>query len=128
MVHRSFRIGKLKSLFAMNSQLNYNKAMSQYLIVLIVSGCVPFVLSLFPPIRLFRNGKALGMSLGLIVFIFGAWDVFATYRGHWYFNPQSVYAVRIINLPIEEVLFFMVIPFCCIFSWEVIKFFKEKLR
>ncbi len=68
------------------------------------------------------------MSIGLIVVIFGAWDVFATYRGHWHFNPDGVWSPKIINLPIEEVLFFVVIPFCCIFTWEAINYIKDRMK
>jgi lycopene cyclase domain-containing protein len=97
------------------------------MIVLLLSGIGPFLLTLVTPVKLFRHSRALFSSIALIVIIFGAWDVFATYRGHWYFDEGGVYPFRIINLPIEEVLFFVVIPFCCIFTWEVIKYFKEKI-
>jgi hypothetical protein len=44
--------------------------------------------------------------------IFGAWEILATYRQHWYFDPQAVWDMRIVNLPLEEVLFCAIIPFC----------------
>lgn len=98
------------------------------MMVLFISGLVPFILSFWPPLKLYRNISALFLSLLLIVIIFGAWDVFATYRGHWYFNPEGVWNFRIINLPLEEVLFFVVIPFCCIFTWEAIKYLSGRLK
>jgi lycopene cyclase domain-containing protein len=94
--------------------------------VLILSGAVPFLFSLWPPLRFYRNIKALAASLGLVVLIFGAWDVFATYRGHWSFHPAGVWPVRIANLPVEELLFFVVIPFCCIFTWEAINYLRAR--
>jgi len=100
--------------------------MSKYAMLLIFSLWVPFVLSFFPPLKFWRNWRALFYSIALIVLIFGSWDVFATYRGHWYFNPEGTYSLRIINLPLEEVLFFVVIPFCCVFTWEAIKYIKER--
>lgn len=102
--------------------------MSKYLTVLTLCVIVPFVLSFFPPIRLFRHTKALILSILGVVLVFGIWDIFATWRGHWSFDKNAVYDVRVINLPLEEVLFFIVIPFCCIFSWEVINYFKKKIR
>jgi len=60
------------------------------------------------PLKFWRNWRALFLSLGLIVCIYGAWDIFATFRGHWYFNPDGVWDFRLINLPLEEVLFFIV--------------------
>jgi len=102
--------------------------MSQYMMVLILSGIVPLVASFYPGLRLYQHTKALFFSLMLVLFIFGLWDVYATYRGHWHFNPAAVWKVRIINLPLEEVLFFIVIPFCSIFTWETINYFKQRFQ
>lgn len=100
--------------------------MSKYMLVLLLAGIVPFLLSFWPPLKFYRRPGALFASIGLVVFIFGAWDVFAAARGHWYFNPEGVYALKLINLPLEEVLFFVVIPFCCIFTWEAMKFISGR--
>jgi len=102
--------------------------MSKYMLVLILSVIIPFVLSFYPPLKFYRNIKALFYSITLIVVIFGTWDIFATFRGHWYFNPSGVWSFIIINLPIEEVLFFVIIPFCCIFTWEALIHIKGKLK
>lgn len=98
--------------------------MSRYMAVLILSVLLPFVLSFWLPLKFYRNIRALFISILLIIVIFGGWDILATFRGHWYFNPQYVWKFRIVNLPLEEVLFFVVIPFCCIFTWEAFKFIK----
>ncbi|MBM3244499.1 MAG: lycopene cyclase domain-containing protein [Candidatus Omnitrophica bacterium] len=102
--------------------------MSKYMWVLLFSGALPLFLSFYPPLRFYRNFKALLKSILLILLIFGSWDIFAVWRGHWYFNPSSVWQLKVINLPLEEVLFFVVIPFCCIFTWEALKFIRAKLR
>lgn len=102
--------------------------MSKYMAVLILSAVVPFFASFYPPLKFYRNWRALVISIGLIVFIFGGWDVLAVARGHWHFNPEGVGSFKIINLPLEEALFFVVIPFCCIFTWEAIKHIKERIK
>jgi lycopene cyclase domain-containing protein len=102
--------------------------MSKYMTALILSAFLPFILSFWPSLKLYRNIRSLFISIFLIVIIFGGWDIFATYRGHWYFNPEGVGKIRIVNLPLEEVLFFVVIPFCCIFTWEALKFVKDKIK
>lgn len=98
--------------------------------LLLLSGAVPLVLSFYPPLGMYKNGgiKALFMSLGIIMLTFGGWDVFATWRGHWHFDPGGVWPARIINLPLEEVMFFFVIPFCCIFTWEALKYIKDAVK
>jgi len=102
--------------------------MTQYLFVLLTSLCVPFLLSFYPPLRFYRKPGALVAAIAAPLVIFGAWDVFAVWRGHWYFSSEAVFPARILNLPVEEALFFVVIPFCCIFTWEALLFFKKKVR
>jgi lycopene cyclase domain-containing protein len=98
------------------------------MLILIISGIIPLILSFWPPLSFYRKPKAIFYAILLIVLIYGSWDIFAAYRGHWHFNPKGVWPVRIINLPLEEVLFFLVIPFACIFTWEAMKFIKAKLK
>jgi lycopene cyclase domain-containing protein len=102
--------------------------MSRYLIVLLLSGVPPFLLSFYGPLAFWRHARALGATLSFVVVVFGAWDVVATARGHWHFDPAGVYPARLINLPLEEVLFFVVIPFCCIFTWEVCLYYSARKR
>jgi lycopene cyclase domain-containing protein len=102
--------------------------MSKYMMALVLSGIFPLLLSFYPPLKFWRNFRALIFSLSMLVAIFGAWDVFAAWRGHWYFNPEGVSGINIINLPVEEWLFFIVVPFCCIFTWEALKYIKERLK
>ena len=99
---------------------------SKYLLVLLLSGAVPFILSFWPGLNIWRNVRALVYTLISVVLIFGAWDILAVARKHWHFDPKAVYGLKIVNLPLEEVLFFVVIPFCCIFIWEVIQLSKRK--
>lgn len=98
------------------------------MLVLLLSLSVPLVFSFWPPLKFWRHLRALVYSIALVMLIFGGWDVFAAWRGHWYFNPAGTGSLRIINLPLEEVLFFAVIPFCCIFTWEAVNYIKERLK
>lgn len=102
--------------------------MSEYSLILLFSLIVPLAFSFYPPLKFYKNKKALFWTIFFILFLFGGWDVWATYREHWYFSSQHIWDIRIINLPLEEVFFFIVIPFCSIFSWEVILFFRRKIK
>ena len=101
--------------------------MSKYMGVLLLAVAVPFAASFWRPLGFYRNVRSLACSVSLIVALFGAWDVFATYRGHWSFNPDGVGGIRIINLPLEEWLFFIVIPFCCRFTWEALGYIVHQI-
>lgn len=50
-----------------------------------------------------------------------AWDVWFTGAGVWSFNPEKVLGIYIFNLPLEEVLFFFIIPYCCVFIYDCIR-------
>jgi lycopene cyclase domain-containing protein len=96
------------------------------MIALVLSGAAPLILSFYPPLGFYRHKKALAAAILLEAVIFAAWDVFAVARGHWRFDPSSVSPFSLINLPLEEVLFFFVIPFNCVFVWEVMGFFGRR--
>ncbi len=53
--------------------------------------------------------------------IYISWDIFFTHIGVWNFNPQFILGFNLINLPVEEVLFFFVVPYCCVFIYECIR-------
>jgi len=95
--------------------------------VLLLSGFLPFILSFWPPLGFWRHRRSLVCSIGIILAIYGSWDVFAAWRGHWHFNPEGVWGFRLAGLPLEEVLFFIVIPFCAIFTWEAINYLKGRI-
>ncbi len=57
------------------------------------------------------------LSIGALYII---WDVMVTKKGHWRFNDETVGPKRIAHLPPGEWLFFLLIPYACIFIYEVI--------
>ncbi len=50
-----------------------------------------------------------------------AWDVWFTHKGVWSFNKEYITGLALINLPVEEVLFFFIVPYCCLFIYECIR-------
>ena len=51
--------------------------------------------------------------------IYLIWDSIVT-CSHWNFNESYVLGLTIFKLPIEEILFFISVPFACLFTWEMI--------
>lgn len=49
------------------------------------------------------------------------WDIYFTSKGVWYFNEQYITGIKLGNLPLEEVLFFFIVPYCCVFIYECIR-------
>lgn len=97
----------------------------EYLIVLALSVAAPLILSFSKKMDFYKYPARLILSIGLPFVLFVFWDTIVTARGHWAFSPEYTIGFRIMNLPIEEILFFIVIPFCGIFTWESVKYFMR---
>lgn len=102
--------------------------MSDYFLLLVAAGVVPFVVSFWPPLRFWSHGRALFVSLATTFVVFVAWDVIAVHRGHWAFRSDRVAPLSWAGLPLDELAFFVVIPFCCIFTWAAVNFIYDRRR
>ncbi len=72
--------------------------------------------------RVYRQGKRLLLSLLPVVPVFVVWDLYAIAEGHWDFDPaQTVGVVFPGGLPLEELLFFLVVPTAALLSLEAVR-------
>ena len=94
-----------------------------YLLIDLGSFLVPFIFSFHPKIRFNRYFRSVLISLFLVAVPFIVWDIFFTSKGVWGFNPKYLTGWYFFNLPIEEVLFFFMIPFSCLFTMYTLKKF-----
>jgi lycopene cyclase domain-containing protein len=75
--------------------------------------------------RVIRRGWRLLLSLLPVFLFFVAWDLYAVSEGHWRFSPEHVLSVRIAGqLPIEELLFFLVVPLAAVLTFEAVRSVK----
>jgi len=101
--------------------------MSKYLIINILIIIVPLFLSFEKNLKFYRKVKPVLKSILIVSSAFIIWDVIATQRGDWAFNPDYLIGVKFFGLPIEEILFFITVPYACIFIFETVKFYiKDK--
>ena len=89
--------------------------MSLYLFLLILSFFFPFVLSFDRKVQFYRTWGSLFPSIFIIGAVYIAADILFVKMGIWGFNPVYHSQIVIKGLPIEEWLFFLVIPYSSIF-------------
>lgn len=96
--------------------------MSTYLLINFAIIFFPLILSLLPRYRSFyRHWRQLIGSILLVGAIFITWDIWVTAKGHWAFNPAHILGQKWLFLPIEEWLFFITVPFSCLFLYQALK-------
>ncbi|GGM87733.1 lycopene cyclase [Lentzea pudingi] len=95
---------------------------SQFEYLAVMGGCVLITLPLEWLGRgVYRRGSELARSIAPVLLVLAAWDVVAIMRGHWNFHPEATTGVRIGVLPIEEIVFFVVIPVCAVLTYEAVR-------
>lgn len=92
-----------------------------YLIVNLASISIPFLFSFHPRLLFYKEWKTFLPALFIVASVFIAWDILYTDWGVWGFNPDYLTGIYIFNLPLEEILFFICIPYACAFSYHCFK-------
>lgn len=99
-----------------------------YLLIDIGAFIVPFVFSYHPKIKFNKEHYAFFSANLIVTSLFIIWDFFYTKIGVWGFNDHYTLGIKFFNLPLEEVLFFICIPYASIFTYHCFKLFYPKTR
>ncbi|MFL0106512.1 lycopene cyclase domain-containing protein [Tenacibaculum maritimum] len=105
--------------------------MSQYLYLILNIGSlsIPLLYSIFEKkFHFIQYIKAACLSISIIAVPFLVWDAAFTKIGVWGFNSNYHLPLKIIGMPIEEWLFFICIPYACLFTHEVLKYYFPNLK
>lgn len=95
--------------------------MSYYFWILLGTIAFPFLLSFDKRVHFYTRWKYLFPVLLLIGAGFIVWDRYFTLKGVWGFNPEYLQGIEVFYLPLEEVLFFFIVPYACLFLYEVFR-------
>ena len=95
-----------------------------YLLVLAfcLIGTAP--LEVFLKTRVYARWRRLLLTLLPVLVVFLVWDVLAIRAGHWDYDPEQVTGIELGGLPLEELLFFLVIPVCAVLTLEAVRAVK----
>jgi lycopene cyclase domain-containing protein len=89
----------------------------------VLAGCLLCALWLEPVLKVgvLRQFRRLALAVLPVAFVFILWDLFAVHSGWWWFDSAQILGVRLGALPIEEVLFFLVVPLCAVLGFEAVR-------
>ncbi|MGD1846987.1 MAG: lycopene cyclase domain-containing protein [Salibacteraceae bacterium] len=97
-----------------------------YVLINVLTILVPLVRSFESRVNMFGKWKALFPAIFLTGFFFLVWDVWFTQMGVWGFNERYLSGIEMAGLPLGEYLFFLTVPYACIFVYEVLNYFIKK--
>ncbi len=97
--------------------------------MLIFTFCGSAWLEIILKTGVFRRIKRAALSILPISAIFLAWDAYAIAQGHWFFDREQILGIYgPFNIPLEEYLFFIIIPMAALFTIEGVTTVKPHWR
>ncbi|KAB1157246.1 lycopene cyclase domain-containing protein [Tenacibaculum aiptasiae] len=100
-----------------------------YLILNLGSISIPLLYSIFEKeIHFIKYAKIVFLSIVIVAIPFLVWDAIFTNYGVWGFNKTYFLGAKILQMPIEEWMFFICIPYACLFTHEMLRIYQPKLK
>lgn len=97
-----------------------------YLLLNLLSVLFPFLLSFDKKVAFYKHWRYMFPAIIITGVFFVGWDMLFTAKGIWSFNPGYILGIYIYNLPLEEVLFFLCVPYSCVFIYEVMNAYVSR--
>ncbi|MBN2874474.1 MAG: lycopene cyclase domain-containing protein [Spirochaetales bacterium] len=89
--------------------------MTYYTLLVLAVVAAPLALSFDKKVAFYRQWPAVFRAIAVVLVVFGAWDVWKTAAGIWSFNDDYAGTWRFLGLPLGEWLFFVFVPYACLF-------------
>lgn len=100
---------------------------SQYLYLLLDLLCIliPLLASFYAKAPFYKKLRDVGIAILIPAILFIVWDEIFTRLEIWGFNPRYISGLMVGSLPVEEILFFVCIPYACVFAYFVLRHFIQ---
>jgi lycopene cyclase domain-containing protein len=87
----------------------------------VLVGCLlaTLPLELVLHVRVYSRPRRLFLTLLPVLVVFLCWDALAMHAGHWHY--RGLLGLRLGNLPVEEIGFFVVVPICAVLTLEAVR-------
>jgi lycopene cyclase domain-containing protein len=95
-----------------------------YLYLGLLAGCLLTTLPLerWLRVRVYARWRRLLITVLPVAAVFLGWDAAAVAAHHWRYDRHQTLSVRLPGqLPVEELVFFIVIPICAVCSFEAVR-------
>lgn len=90
----------------------------------VLAGCVlvTLPLELWLGTRVYRQWRRLVVAVVPVAVVFVGWDLWAIAQEQWWYDAEQTVGVTFPGtLPLEELLFFLVIPTCAVLALEAVR-------
>ncbi len=101
----------------------------QYLLLMACCLLITLPLEFVLSARVYRRAASLAFAIIPVVIIFSIWDIVGILRDHWSYSTRFTTGWKLIfGMPIEELVFFVVVPICGLLTYEAVGYVLTLLR
>ena len=101
--------------------------MNRYrLLHLLIIG-IPLSLSFDRKVHFHTHWPAVFAAILVVGIPYLVWDALFSRAGLWGFSEEHVGSLRMFYLPLEEILFFVTVPYACLFVLQVVRTYLEPM-
>jgi lycopene beta-cyclase len=101
----------------------------QYLLLMACCLLITLPLEFLLSARVYRRAAGLVFALIPVVIIFSVWDIVGILRDHWSYSTRFTTGWKLIfAMPIEELVFFVVVPICGLLTYEAVGRVRSLVR
>lgn len=94
-----------------------------YLLINFLTVLFPVLLSFDKRVHFYKSWRFIWPGMAITGFVFLFWDVLFTLKGVWSFNTERIIGLNLMELPLEEILFFLTVPFACLFIYACLNYY-----